>query len=182
MLSPPPPHHAQGLCVKCPSLTRGKRRRLWKRPPAFPEALGWLQGQADCKNGPDLPAGCPSKEDSAIGVQPSPTLPPLIGTEDFTLWSRDGACFGWPSSGSPSSQTPGCIMVRYPLTLAPSLRQGLGSLPWVEQPPWEVPGPTGLGVGSLGPLDPVAAGSATRCLGFQEPRAATSGQSWLLWV
>lgn len=39
-LSPPPPHHAQGLCVKCPSLTGGKRRRRWKRPPAFPEELG----------------------------------------------------------------------------------------------------------------------------------------------
>lgn len=50
--------------------------------------------------------------------------------------------------------------------LAPSLQQGLGSPRWVEWPPWEVPSPTRLGVGSLGPLDPAAAGNATRCLGF----------------
>ena len=104
-LHPTPPTHTQGLWVKCPGSAGGGEKTLEAPPPspagrwggpgarqasARPHSTGLSQGGCD-------PCPAPS---------PPPRIP-LIGPNNFTLWSPDGACFGCPSG--PSSPTPGCI-------------------------------------------------------------------------
>ena len=119
-LHPTPPTHTQGLWVKCPGSAGGGEKTLEAPPPsptgrwggpgarqasARPHSTGLSQGGCD-------PCPAPS---------PPPRLP-LIGPNNFTLWSPDGACFGCPSG--PSSPTPGCITGRYPLTLPDACQRG----------------------------------------------------------
>lgn len=104
-------------------MSRSSRRRgedSGSPTPIPPRALGWPWAR--------LASTRPHSTGLSQGgcdPCPAPSLPPqlpLIGPNNFTLWSPDGACFGCPSG--PSSPTPACITGRYPLTLTDACQRG----------------------------------------------------------
>lgn len=98
-ISPPTPLKA--VCET--SWSGGGGDKTLEAHPILPQGVGVASGAGWPGQGRrDLTAQACLRE-AGIPVRPPPRLPglPLIQPNNFTLWSRDGACFGWPSAAHP---------------------------------------------------------------------------------
>lgn len=177
-LHPTPPNTHAGFVGEMSRSSRGRGEDSGSPTPIPHRVLGWPWAR--------LASTRPHSTGLSQGgcdPCPAPSLPPqlpLIGPNNFTLWSPDGACFGCPSG--PSSPTPDCITGRYPLTLTDACQRG---------PNGGRGGRTSLqcslrarrGVGSpVAAPDPVGRLAAVDKAPSSGPGTVTSERSWPAWV